>query len=80
MEIKPVPPPLFPDTPTFLNAEAGAISAPLNVLNRNMGQEDAFIRKPKKKINYNYKSLSLLRGIDTKYEAKLHQDQVLTSY
>lgn len=44
-----MPPPLLPNTPTFLNAEAGAISAPLSVLNRNMGQDDAFIRKPKRK-------------------------------
>lgn len=31
---------------TFLKAEAGATSAPLNVFNRNMGHEEAFILKP----------------------------------
>ncbi len=31
---------------TFLKAEAGAISAPLNVFNKNMGHEEAFILNP----------------------------------
>ncbi|TNN53573.1 hypothetical protein EYF80_036216 [Liparis tanakae] len=31
---------------TFLKAAAGAISAPFRVLRRNMGHEEAFIRKP----------------------------------
>lgn len=31
---------------TFLKAEAGAISAPLNVFKRNMGHEEAFILNP----------------------------------
>lgn len=31
---------------TFLKAAAGAISAPFNVLNRNMGHEEAFMRNP----------------------------------
>lgn len=35
---------------TFLKAEAGAISAPLRVRRRNMGQEDAFILKPEHKF------------------------------
>ncbi len=33
---------------TFLNAVAGAISAPLRVLRRNMGHEEAFILNPEK--------------------------------
>lgn len=33
-------------SPTFLKAVAGAISAPFRVLNRNIGQEEAFIRNP----------------------------------
>lgn len=36
---------------TFLKAVAGAISAPLRVRSRNMGQEDAFIRNPVKKTS-----------------------------
>lgn len=32
---------------TFLKDETGAISAPLNVFNRNMGHEEAFILNPK---------------------------------
>ncbi len=31
---------------TFLKAEAGAISATLNVFNKNMGHEEAFILNP----------------------------------
>jgi hypothetical protein len=32
---------------TFLKAVAGAISAPVRVLRRNIGHEEAFILKPK---------------------------------
>lgn len=36
----------FPAPHTFLKAVAGAISAPFKVLKRNIGHEEAFIRKP----------------------------------
>lgn len=60
VEIRPMPPPLVPNRPAFLNAGAGAISAPLNVLNRNTGQDEAFIRKPERKRNSitNYREMS----------------------
>jgi len=35
---------------SFLNIFDGAISAPFNVFKRNIGHEDAFIRKPVKLI------------------------------
>lgn len=36
----------FQASHTFLKAVAGAISAPFKVLKRNIGHEEAFIRKP----------------------------------
>lgn len=37
---------------TFLNADAGAISAPFSVLSKNMGHDEAFIRNPGEKDRY----------------------------
>lgn len=37
---------------TFLKAEAGAISAPLSVLRRNIGHDEAFILKPKHTVRF----------------------------